>query len=82
MLRAVTLIWLTLLTLGVLGLAGWSLRPVPPPPEVRVVVGGDDVAVDPASLHCYRLGYLASTDRYPAAVVTLDGVTCPYGRGE
>lgn len=45
------------------------------------LVGGDDVAVDPVSGHCYRLVYLPATDRYPASVVTTDGVTCPAGVG-
>lgn len=44
-------------------------------------VGGSDVAVDSASGRCYRLVWVFGTDHYPAALVTTDGVTCPYGIG-
>lgn len=65
-------------------------RPAPPTPQLLPpmtyepavpVVGGDDVAVDPVSGHCYRLAYLPATDRYPASIITLDGTDCPYGVG-
>lgn len=67
--------WGVLLTVAVLVLLAATFRPSLH--DVRA----SDVTVDEVSGLCYRLRWVAGTDRYAGGPVSTDGVECPYGVG-